>query len=128
MRACILLFNFQDRDRLMKLRRTLMPLKLNVKMIGKADYLKPVGALAGIKDMQYKEEAYTGPELSGEMLVMAGLTEAGIDAVLQAIRKSGAGPVPYKAVLTETNRYWNVIELFDELKKEHAAMSGEKNT
>ena len=53
---------------------------------------------------------------------MAGLSNSRVDGVLKAIRKSGIGPVPYKAVLTPANQEWNVIKLFQEIKSEHEQM------
>ena len=62
-------------------------------------------------------------ELSGEMLVMAGLSENQVDQVLKALRRAGLD-IPYKAVLTAANQNWNVWELFQAIKKEHETMAG----
>ena len=32
--------------------------------------------------------------------------------------------IPLKAVLTPTNRHWNSLELYAEIKKEHEQMAG----
>lgn len=120
MRETVLLFHFSDRDKRNRIARALLPLKVKIKEIEKADYLKPVGFLAGNKDIEAVQELYDGPELEGEMMVLAGILGDRMDAVLKAVRKSAL--VPYKAVLTPTNQCWNVLELFQEIRKEHELM------
>ena len=60
------------------------------------------------------------------MLVMAGISGARMDMVLRALRKSGVGPIPYKAAMTPTNQYWNPLQLFKEIKEEHEKMHGKE--
>lgn len=120
MRETILLFHFSDRDKRNRIARALLPLKIKIKEIEKADYLKPVGYLAGNKEIEAAQETYDGPELEGELMLLAGIGGSRMDAVLKAVRR--AAPVPYKAVLTPTNQYWNVLELFKEIKEEHEMM------
>ena len=57
------------------------------------------------------------------MIVFSGLTNAQLDYALSAIRRSDAGFIPYKAVLTMANQNWNAFELLEELKKEHKKMN-----
>ncbi|MCI9083542.1 MAG: DUF3783 domain-containing protein [Lachnospiraceae bacterium] len=122
MREVILLFHFTDKDRRNRLTRALFPLRMRIKEISLEDYGKPVGCLAGIKELEPKGEICTGDELTGELLVMAGLDSNRIDQVLRAVRKSGVS-VPYKAVLTAENQNWNVWQLFEEIKAEHERMN-----
>lgn len=126
MREVILLFNFTEKEKRNKVTRALFPLRIKIKEIEKKDYLNSIGYLAGSKELSAVEEVYTGEELEGEMLVMAGLSSARIDQVLKALRKSGAGNIPYKASLTLTNQHWNVRKLFEEIKEEHERMHKEE--
>ena len=124
MRETILLFGF-SKERQSKLMRALLPLKMRIKRIEQEQLGQPLGVLAGQqpaeeKQSQGKAAEGCGQALGDEMLVMAGLTSARVDAVLAALRKGKAGPIPYKAVLTETNQQWNAWELLEELKQEHA--------
>ena len=123
MKGTILLFHFSDRDRRNKLVKALFPLHLKITVVSKESYLQPVGYLAGIKSVLPVEGSYEGEELDGEMVLMAGLTGAQVDAALKAIRKSGIGPIPYKAVLTAANQEWDVLKLYQEIKSEHQKMS-----
>ena len=122
MKATILLFHFSDKDRRNKLTRALPPLRMKIREVSREDYLQPVGYLAGKKDIPPLDETYDGEELEGEMLLMAGLLGPQVDQVLKAVRKSGIGPVPYKAVLTSANQSWNALKLFQEIKSEHEQM------
>ncbi len=134
MRETILLFGF-SKERQSKLMRALLPLKMRIKRIEQDQLGQPLGVLAGQQPAEEKQSSEKGAEekqsqgkaaegcgqaLGDEMLVMAGLTSARVDAVLAALRKGKAGPIPYKAVLTETNQQWNAWELLEELKQEHA--------
>lgn len=122
MRETILLFHFSEKDRRNRLTRALLPLRMKIREVERKDYLQPVGYLAGNKEISPVEEEYTGEELEGEMILMAGLSSSQVDAVLKAVRKSGIGPVPYKAVLTPANQEWDAIKLFREIKSEHEQM------
>ena len=75
-------------------------------------------------DQGHTTEEEIERELSGELLLMAGLSSQRVDQVLRAIRKAGLS-LPYKAVLTAANQSWNVWKLFQEIKEEHQKMSGE---
>ncbi|MCI8896125.1 MAG: DUF3783 domain-containing protein [Lachnospiraceae bacterium] len=134
MRETILLFGF-SKERQSKLMRALLPLKMRIKRIEQDQLGQPLGVLAGQQPAEEKQSSEKGAEekqsqgkaaegcgqaLGDEMLVMAGLTSARVDAVLAALRKGKTGPIPYKAVLTETNQQWNAWELLEELKQEHA--------
>ena len=123
MKEAILLVHFTDRARRNQLVKALLPLRLPLKEIPQEDYGKRIGYLAGVKELGAEETQSLGEELSGELLVMAGLSGQRMDQVLRSFRKSGIY-IPYKAVLTPSNQNWNVWELFEEIKKEHEKMSG----
>lgn len=122
MRETVLLINFQDKKKLREIQMMLMAVKLRMRLVKKEEYLQKIGALAGVPGMEPTEEIYTGEELGEEMMVFASLTENHLNQMLYLMRKSGAGTVAYKAVMTETNREWNVKDLYAELAKEHEAM------
>lgn len=127
MRECILLFQFEQTKQ-RKLAAQLLSAKFKVKAVSAEEMELPIGYLAGNKELLLEEEAlqrinHTAADpLEGEMLVMAGVSGDRLDMVLRAIRKAGIGPVPYKAVVTETNQHWKARELLKELKEEHEAM------
>ena len=130
MRETILLINFQDKTRQREFQIMAITVGVRNVIVKKADYLKPIGALAGIEDMKElqadtEEQAEVKDEtkeLEKEMVVFAGLSETHLNQMLHLMRKSGMAPVDYKAVLTETNKDWTVPELYAELAREHEAM------
>ena len=123
MKETILLFNMTDRERLLKIEMALFPLRVRLKRVAKEEYANPLGCLAGIKDIPPSDSPYEGGELDGEMMIFAFFNDARLNQVLAALRKSGAGPIPYKAVLTATNQLWTPTECFEEIRREHEAMS-----
>ncbi len=123
MRETVLLYNFNG-ERKKQLTKALLPLGFRLKAVAKEDYLKPVGFLAGLKDMEDNGSVYEGEEFQDEMMLMAGFTSARIDTLIGALRKNGVGRINYKAVLTETNKNWDSASLFQKLKKEHEYMTG----
>lgn len=119
MRETVLLYHFEDAARLSEVRIALMPLKLYVQEIGQADYNKPIGMFAGMTGVstQQKTESLYG-EIENEMMILCGLTERKLDRTLQALRRRKIS-VPYKAILTDSNKSWSGEALYHELVKEH---------
>lgn len=122
MKETILLFNPTEKADLLKIEMALFPLRIRLKKIGKEDYSQPLGVLAGMKDIAPCEEQYDGPELPGTMFVFCFLSDSRLNQVLAALRRCGAGPFPYKAILTPTNSTWTASDCFDEIRKEHEAL------
>lgn len=119
MKPTVLLYNIKDRTRLLKIHQALMPLGFRIKLVDQQEFGLPVGVVAGF-DPEPGEG--TEAEIAGfddEMAVMAGFTSAQVDAFILALRKKGIGRIDYKAVLTPTNRKWDSVTLYRELKKEH---------
>lgn len=142
MKETLLLLGF-SKERQSKLVRALLPLKMRIRRVEPDQYEEPLGALVGLEptegektqpgqdnetmpmgDEEQSTTKQTQP-MEDEMLVMAGLSDRRVDAVLGALRKGKVGPIPYKAVLTAANQSWNGYELLAELKKEHARFTGE---
>ena len=125
MKPTVLLFNFTDKARVMKMKQAALPIGFRLRMIDKKDYHQKLGYLTGDKvfEQDAVEGRYEGEELPDAMLLMAGVTNSDIDKLLMAFRKKGVGFIPYKAMLTQTNSQWTPLMLFEEVKKEHEAMS-----
>lgn len=122
MKPAVLLFGFSKADST-KLMRALLPAKIRLKKIKVEDYARPLGELAGMESISL-EKSSPEKELSHPMIVFAGFTGGQLDFILNAIRRSGVGPIPYKAVLTPTNQSWDAFSLLEELKQEHEKMQG----
>ncbi len=146
MKEIVLLFNITSRESRLKIGKALLPMNITVKAVTSEDYSQSIGYLAGMKDMERRnkdignneaeptslEKNTTEPttsetnisynDLAGEMIVMAGLSGARMEQVLQALKKAGVLKSCLKAVLTDTNRFWNAFKLFQELKSEYDTM------
>lgn len=122
MKETILLFNAPAKEDLLKIEMALFPLHIRLKMVSRENYSQPLGVLAGIKDIKPSEAQYDGPELPGTMFVFCFLSDSRLNQALAALRKCGAGPFPYKAILTPTNSTWTAPDCFDEIRREHEAL------
>ena len=106
--------------KLAKLRMSAMQLGAKVRIVEKWEYLNAVGSLTG--DLDSFDSFYDGEDFPGELLVFAHFTDARLNLFLQAMRGAKLPPVALKAVLTDENKGWNMLELHEELQKEHEAM------
>ena len=119
MKEQILLFHFEDQDRLNAVRKALLPLHMACKVVPEEDWDKPIGTFVDLEtESQPEPEAV---ELTEEVLMMCGLTDGGIQVVLMALRKAGLY-IPFKACLTPTNKDWSAGQLFGELYQEYQYM------
>lgn len=121
MKETVLFVNFQDEERIRKIRFAAIPLRLRFVQVREEDYLQSIGYLAGLKGLEENPKKYEGEPLEQEMMVFAGLSSQKLDEMLKALRKAGAR-VDYKAILTETNCTWTVPKLYQELAFEHESM------
>lgn len=122
MNETLLLFHAPSRPELLKIQRALLPLHIRLRCISQKDYLQPLGFLAGMKKFSPTTEVYDGEGLSAPLFLFCFFQNNRLDQALAALRRCGAGPFPYKAILTPTNCEWNVLTCFNEVKKEHEQM------
>ena len=121
MKPIILLINFQDQQKLRKLKMALLPFKIRLKTVETQDYSQPIGYLAGVKDVfqvQIPSALIPQEQMEKEMLILAGIRRNLFLVVLYTLLIS-CTPLDYKAVLTEHNQNWNCMQLYKELEKEH---------
>ena len=71
--------------------------------------------VAAVETWQY---LYDGAGFSEEMLLFAHFPETLLSRFLQSWKTTGLPPVVLKAVLTDTNRDWNSLELHEQLVEE----------
>lgn len=121
MRETVLLCNFTDQAQISAIKRLLLLMKIKIRVVDKKEYLQPVGMLAGILETD-TDSFYDGEELETPLMVMSGLTSGRMNQFLGTFRKYRIAPVDLKAIVTPTNQYWNVLQLYEEIKKEHEAM------
>lgn len=121
----VLLYNLDNSERGRKIKFILIRMGVRIKNVKKEDYLKPIGALAGLAGVEAGGSVYDGPGFTEEMLVMKGFTGTQIDDMILRFRKEKLEKINLKAVITETNKTWDSITLYENLKEEHEQMKGQ---
>lgn len=147
LKPTVLLYNFSDKRRRNKVNAFCAMHGIRVKTVEKEQYGKPVLALAdkeaeilfadanesragsgkGTPDeAQEGEEGKGQADFADEMLVMCQVGGK-MNALLSYLRKEKV-VVPLKAVLTPVNQFWNSVELYHEIRKEHEQMTGQEES
>jgi hypothetical protein len=122
----VLLYNIEEKQIQKKYQMLCLRLGIRVKMVAKEQFLEPVGALSGAREVPLKNEVYEGEGFTDPMMVLKIYSNQKLDQLLTGIRKEGIPKIDYKAVLTEYNKEWNSLQLYEELKKEHEYMTGQR--
>lgn len=99
-------------------------LRLTTDAVNPEYYNKTLGELAGGK---YKETASQVPTVvsTESLIVICGLTDKRLDKLLFELRRAEVN-VDYKAILTHTNKEWNVPQLMQEMRREKMEYSRRK--
>ena len=121
----VLVYNMEGGNKGRMVKLICMQMGIRIKTVDKSQYMKPIGELAGLKEItgQGQDESYEGEGFTDEMLIMCGLTGSRIDQLLDSFRRQKLERIALKAVLTEHNKTWNSIQLHDELCREHEYMN-----
>lgn len=122
MKETVLLAGFGDPVRVREIQMVLMKQKIRARLIKPEEYLQMIGTLAGVPGMEKTEEVYEGNAIEEELIVLAGLSQGQLNQCLMQLRKLKKGTVSLKAILTDTNMQWNVLQLYEEIKTEHERM------
>ena len=96
-------------------------LRFEIIRVDRAQAGRTVGALCGIPRASKAVVPVPATMSEEPVLVLYQFSEAGLDALLAAM-KSGGLNIPYKATVTTTNWTWPLCQLAAELEKEHAAV------
>lgn len=126
MKETVLYFTPKKTPQTAALKGLLIRMGIRIRNVTPEQALEPVGALAGIAGFEKSGKPAASEAtsvLQDEMLVLCGFTEARLDALLQGMRRSGIR-IALKAILTEHNCGWPLLQLYEELLHEHAVMTG----
>ena len=118
----VLLYNFNDPDRLRIIRRYLNRQKITVRIVTTPEFLHPLGYLFKLPGFQPSTQFNLGKNFSDEMMVLNNFSSDQMDAFLTFFREEAIPSVSLKAMLTPVTQHWSSIQLHDELTKEHALM------
>lgn len=110
-------------QKLGKIRFCAMKMGMRVVDVPMADCGQTLGALCGRAERQADA---TAPEetIGGEMLYFAFPELPLVDRFLTTMKQMRVPPVRLKGVMTETNLGWTPVALYQELTREHQAMTG----
>jgi hypothetical protein len=99
-------------------------LGLRLRRVKPEELEQTVGCLAGLDRGQEAPGAEGAQPVGEPMLVLCGLDERSMDALLRGLRQPGLPRIALKAVLTPTNRGWTMRALYEELCAERAGIAG----
>lgn len=119
----LLAFHFNETE-LFQLRQLAATLKIRFEVVEPFDYKQTLDALVSGKKNPLTEP-FTGDVPEENLLLLCDFTEKRMDRLLLSLRKSQIH-VDYKAVLTPTNRQWNVLRLLLEMRAEKAAYESQR--
>ena len=110
-----LLYNFNE-EKLKMIKMVCMMMQVRFKEVARAEYEQPLGALLGISGIENH-----GEEFQEEMLVLHGFDGSKLQKFLIALQRVGVGRIELKAMITENNKSWNGLALYEELCQEREA-------
>ena len=116
----VLMYNCSGEE-FSKLKQIFAMLRLRMRVVGPDRYHISLEELAQGKG----EPGEAAQPLPESMLVFCGMGQALLNQVLEVIRVAKLPPIPLKAVLTETNREWNTMQLYEELLREREAVAAQ---
>lgn len=114
----ILAFHLEEKE-LYKLKQAAAVLKMKVIPVADTEYTQNLEDLtSGSKNPS--ADAFSGEVPPESLLVLCGFTDQRMDKLLLTLRRKQI-QVDYKATLTPTNRKWNALRMFVEMRAEKAA-------
>ena len=127
LREMVLYYNPNQSPYAAKLKGVLVRMGIRIKNITPEQTGELVGTLAGMPgfaaDLTDTVDQNPIPQIPEEILVMKNFTGRRIDELLLNLRKAGVPKIALKAVITEQNSRWTFYQLYEEIKKEHLAMT-----
>lgn len=135
----VLYYNSKDPAKSRIVKSVLIRLGIRIRNITSDQVKETIGYLVGLEGFEScsieKGEEVTGNVegsgaedtkdaclISEEVMILHNFSERRLDQLLREMRKMKAS-VALKAIVTESNRSWSFYELYEELKKERAAMN-----
>ena len=130
MRETVLYYNPGNAPKPGMMKSVLVSMGVRIKNITEEQLGETIGSLLGMEEMAQgaddSGEERKGP-LGEQLLVLYRFSEGRLDQLLYGLRKAGVPKIELKAIVTEQNSRWTLYELYEELKKEREALSGEND-
>ena len=109
-----------------KLLDVLQKLSISVKVLEPAELSESIGYLCGMYGFTPAGLPPAGENPKKPLMVFSGITRAELDRILSACFQAGIAAPALKAMVTETNKHWSVLQLLIEIEKEHQLMQALK--
>lgn len=123
----ILVFQLQEKE-YEKLKKIAGNIRIKLQTVERESFYQTIGDLLEQK-VNSLAQIYSGTAVTESMLVMDGFTDKRLDLLLKSLKKEQFA-VDYKAVTTEVNKKWTVLQMYLEMEKERNAyrkmMEGER--
>ncbi len=116
-RELILLYHPSPDEATLRAKGVFFRMKVRLRQIAPDQLHQTVGFLSGMDGCEARPTPDTPPVVSEPVMILCGFSASRLDALLKNMRKAQAS-LPYKAVLTATNKHWPLCELYDELVAE----------
>ena len=114
----ILAFQLQEKE-YEKLERIAGNMRIKLQTVGKESFYQTIGDLLKQKDNSLAQ-TYSGTAVTESMLVMDGFSDKRLDLLLKSLKREQF-VVDFKAVTTEVNIRWTVLQMYLEMEKERNA-------
>ena len=114
----ILAFQLQEKE-YEKLERIAGNMRIKLQTVGKESFYQTIGDLLKQKDNS-SAQTYSGTAVTESMLVMDGFSDKRLDLLLKSLKREQF-VVDFKAVTTEVNIRWTVLQMYLEMEKERNA-------
>ena len=114
----ILAFQLHEKE-YEKITRIAGNMRIKFQIVGKESFYQTIGDLLEQK-VNSLAKIYSGTAVTESMLVMDGFSDKRLDLLLKALKKEQF-LVDFKAVTTEVNKRWTVLQMYLEMEKERNA-------
>lgn len=118
----VLLYGLEkDSEKSIKIAALLEEIKVPIVRIEPEQLNQTLGYLCKMRGFEENSLPFAESAPSEECLIMRGFTQRKIEQLLNGLKLSET-PIALKAIVTEYNRSWKLIDLLTELKREHEEM------
>lgn len=125
MKKMILLYGYPNEIH-KKIADICLACEIECKKVPKKRFLQTIGNHTGAPGHENTGEIYEGTDLPEPVMLLAGMNGREIDRILDTFRDLGVPSVGVKAVVTSHNISWTILDLYEELARERAAMQKDR--
>lgn len=121
MKKMILLYSYPN-DINKKISDICLACEIECKKIPKKRFLQTIGNHTGAPGHESTGEIYEGNALAEPVMLLAGMSGRELDSILDTFKNLGVPSVGFKAIVTNHNINWTILDLYEELAREREAI------